>query len=348
MEIQGGLIALDDNKHLPIPWQLRAFLGLQTGARAYVGVTRPAAGTPPDVILSPIALSKLPHSFKLIVSHKEERLSFNTVLGIISDYNNVNIAIADSVTIEGRTRHVSTIVLEPSSNPPHGTKKATGDQFRLENYDIAIKKSIDSISSNLNEKFGAETVTSQRITAPSDYLSLYPISIESGFVPNSDWHSRCVAQISAITHNTFDTNKLVCSGNTENCYIRYIFPLKNSTEISLLHIDTPGALESVTSLIGESGYNILSSRLSRTPPRGYGSEVSKFVAVCEPTDTTDNGNWSDLKANLEGRIQGGKYVKYGIDRPRRKDPVPASKSVYFQRPGLKSIAIAVKIFKCCR
>ncbi|WP_297515960.1 ACT domain-containing protein [uncultured Caulobacter sp.] len=341
MEIQGGLIQLGENNHLPVPWQLRAFLGLQSGARAYVGVTRPSENHPPDIILSPIALEKLPYCYKLITSHTEEKLSFNAVLGEIKSFSIINIAIADSVTIEGRTRHVSTLVLEPVAYPPEGSTRINNQKFQLENYVEELDKAVRKIESALNARFGAGAAIIKRIEAPSNYLEIYPVYMKNGFIQNSSWyHLSSKNMPKSPVGDLYNTRFVVCSGNTENSYIRYIFPAKDSLEISISHRDISGALFAVTSLIGESGFNILSSRLSRTPPKGLNTEISRFVAVCEPQpDRTADNCMSMLSSKLDTLMKENKNLRHGISKPNIKPVIQAAKSVFLSRADGRTISM---------
>ena len=55
MEILGGLVVLDHEETLPIPWFMRSHLGLQKGVQGSFALTQVESQTQlPDIVVSPL------------------------------------------------------------------------------------------------------------------------------------------------------------------------------------------------------------------------------------------------------------------------------------------------------
>lgn len=109
---------------------------------------------------------------------------------------------------------------------------------------------------------------------------------------------------------TYDLTRMVVSSNPQQRLLRFIIPKKGVIELRVPHRNRPGALREISSVIRRLEYNILSMRLSRTPPANRTAKTSVFVAACEPLEMSDGRVSSNeaLKLNLR-RIDS----RYSID-----------------------------------
>ena len=112
MEIFGGLIKLDDPDYLPVPVYNRPSLGLLTGTPVRIGVLKSPARieAPPDIIVTPLHTHKLPCTTSVTVDLNERKGAILEVLRAIG--TDLNIALTETITIDQRTKHRITLVLE--------------------------------------------------------------------------------------------------------------------------------------------------------------------------------------------------------------------------------------------
>jgi len=266
MEIMGGLIKLSKQNILPIPWFMRAHLGLETGSKIWYAVTKPVKpGRLPDIIVSPLD----PRNFRDITT---VTLSYVEGIGTLADVLDnirppVNIALADSVTLERRDIHRINLVVE----------RAQGG--RMEDYQEKRSEFIRRFSFAPGE--------------PDYGLSHSPIygddlAVFSGAIRTKVMEGQInvghvldgIAEAHRAIAGQYDFSKVVVSSNPDQRLIRYIIPRKGVVTLRVPHEDVPRVLHSVVKGIADHKYNILCSRLSRAKSRREDS--STFVAECEP------------------------------------------------------------------
>lgn len=103
---------------------------------------------------------------------------------------------------------------------------------------------------------------------------------------------------------SFDFSKIVVSSSAEGRFIRYIFPKCGAFEASISHIDIPAALSGLTNVFQKLNYNILLSRLSRSPGTPQPTGKSTFVAICEPASAVTSSDISpDYARSVAENIQ---------------------------------------------
>ncbi len=291
MEIVGGLIQLNEKRQLPLPWHVRAFLGLQTGALAYLMISKPdRKDQPPDIIVSPINLRMYQHCRAITVDHDERPGSFAELLRALVEFRDLNIAIADTVTIESRARHRVNLVIEPS-------RLVRPDEVEGLNQDFA------ELEADLCQFYGAEHVTVAQLQPFNTSMTISDYRVSGGYIGGREWHDKVASYCRDHAIEGYDTDQVVISGNTEGRFIRYIFPRVGVMEVTMPHTDAPGMLHQLAEAAGGVGLNILSSRLSRAAPPGR-VNISQFVAVVEPADPhppSDRSSRTELATELEKR-----------------------------------------------
>src|SRR6185295_2988655 len=116
MEILAGLVNLNPNSNiLPVPWYNRPALGLISNTEVHIGVVKASAGkptAPPDIIVTPLVTARLRSMVSVTVDLDEKPGALFEALSLIQE--RFNIALAESVTVDQRTKHRITLVLEPS------------------------------------------------------------------------------------------------------------------------------------------------------------------------------------------------------------------------------------------
>jgi hypothetical protein len=311
MEIMGGLLRLGADSHVPIPWYMRSHLGLATGTQVHLALTAPplAIGMLPDIIVSPLNPNSFHDTASISITVPEGVGALKSVLERIDE--SVNVALADSVTIEGRSRHRVNVVLEPadaSSKKSHARKV---DAF------------VRGYSAAPNHELLYDRISGEK----QIFRMNRRVVVEEGFIRTDCWLEPILNGYAKIVPQ-FDLSRLVVSSNPDRRLLRYIIPKRGAFSISVPHEDKPGALRQIATVISKSRHNILASRLSRTPPDRVAQNVSVFVAECEPDQGATSAE--TLARNIT-RIRG-----YNIDEPIISDGISAANSVHLAPLGVRS------------
>lgn len=294
MEIQSDLIILPSTSFLPLPWSVRGPLGLATGSEVSLALVQSdsAGRRMPDIIVTPLQSEYLHQTFTLEVELGERAGAVADFLSWFGERiardsgNNINIVLSETITLEGRQKHKIHIVVEPALNP-------TLDLALLTKIVDAIAREHpnDILSRKLQPTYSAEH---------PKYVLQQKIRVDSGWLKYDGWMQRIVERYADIIHE-YDVDKVVVSSSPDQRLLRYIIPRKGVIEIRVPHRNKPGALKAISNIIREANYNILSSRLSRTPPSPYvTASTSVFVAACEPLE--DGVPVQDLKNRLSLQI----------------------------------------------
>lgn len=298
MEILAGLIQLSSPTLLPAPWYNRPALGLLSGTPVEVSLVESGSGdssssaekvqVPPDIIVTPLKVSKLPSSVSITMDFEESRGVINKILSIIE--SNFNIALMETVTIDQRTKHRVCLVLEPpeSDSDVEAFSKKVQKFVRELKQSSGYKKHFVVDLSNENIRFGRRQFS----------------VVEDESVDFTDVRDAVEKRYGHLSE-TYDFNKVVVSSNSDARFIRYIFPKKGSFEVSVPHADRPTAMQKLAGVISDLEYNILLSRVSKSAtPNKRQRQESVTVAVCEPNETTahEDENEDAIKNKIEERL----------------------------------------------
>jgi hypothetical protein len=267
MEVMGGLIVLDRKDTLPIPWFMRSHLGLQSGCKVSFALTQVQLKNQlPDIVVSPLDPRHFHEITSITLANSE---GIGTLAEVIREVESpINIALADSVTIEGRARHRINLVIEKADGAERESYVDRRTSFIRRfsfapgayDYDLEV----------------TEIDKSQRtFTAPK------MVRVKNGCVHIGDLLHQIRSRHVNIV-DEYDLGKLVVSSNPDQRILRYIIPRKGVVTIKIPHEDAPGVLRTILEGVGSAGYNILCSRLSRVPPDESIEKASVFVAECEP------------------------------------------------------------------
>lgn len=305
MEVMGGLINLEEHGILPIPWFMRSHLGLETRSKVWFAATEPQEkGRLPDILVSPLDPRNFHNITTVTLSNTEKIGTLADVLRHIRPP--INIALADSVTLEQRSQHRINLVLEQAQ----GSK--------VDDYKERRSEFVRRFSPAPNEPDYGLLVN----PIYEEKLALFGVrrtEIVEGVVNIGNLLDTIIEKHPRLSKE-YDFTKLVASSNPDQRLIRYIIPKKGVITLRVPHEDAPGVLHRVVRGIADHKYNILCSRLSRA--RANVDNSSTFVGECEPSDASVNPE--ELLRNLtkDDSIYDG-TVHHGVNARDTLYPKPA-------------------------
>jgi hypothetical protein len=298
MEILAGLVKLDKKTAIPIPWYNRPALGITSGMTVNVGTvlrtenSKNRNAIPPDIIVSPLDVSKFEKTISVTVDLEEGPGQIGRATQLIR--KSFNIELMETVTINHRQLHRICFVISPIRS--------------LEkDFDLDSRKFLDvNFSFPLEINRIGKVVGLNKFTDPTILHRVYSESVVSGSnIDIKDIYGSSLKKLDN-PNSKFDFSRVVISSNTEARFIRYIFPLRGSFEITIFHNDVPGAMAAISSALDSLNYNILLSRISknrvRTPDR---AQNAKTILICEPaTDNAVKAEDSRTRGLVERNIRG--------------------------------------------
>lgn len=303
MEILAGLIKLNDRSKIPLPWYNRPALSLRTGTKVWVTQVRSTAKTadnvcPPDMLITPLTPSVIENTRSITIDVDEKRGAIGELISLVSEKCNVDLM--ETVTIDQRTKHRVTFVLQP--------KNSIQD---LE--DFSASSFFDELNNTISEHL-SKKLPSQIDAAPNP--AIQPIAqrgvtmeygaemnVQQLYVDVSDvWDP--ISEKSATEFADFDFNRVVISSNTESRFIRCIIPRKGAFELRITHKDRPKATRHISECLGEMGFNVLLSRVSKVSSveseRAYEAET---VLICEPQENAISPQPTDFESIRETIVE---------------------------------------------
>lgn len=280
MEIMAGLVRLKNPSKVPLPWFNRPALGSKSGTTVWVSqvtsIRRKGKDiAPPDILISPLEPARLKNLRSFTIDVPERAGAIGALIKIVS--KKCNIDLMETVTIDQRTKHRVTFVVQPKSSIQDDP-----------NFDPEIF--YDELRSNLREVKKSE-IRSEIAMARSDLQFPFPDrkNIISLYVDISEIQGMLSDSYETL-YPDYDFNRVVVSSNTESRFIRYIFPKKGSFELRVTHLDRPGAIETISTCLSDMGYNVLLSRVSKTNQKdSVASFDSETILICEPSRNLSDG-----------------------------------------------------------
>lgn len=285
---------------LPIPWFIRAPLGMLTDTNVFVSIVRPpldrnGQGSQLNKPVGELLVSVIDPTHDLIhiqcKKHDEPAVlskAFET-LHDLPGKDNINIALAEGVTVDHRGYYQAALVCElldshDVDDEAHPDPKLVAKRAR------DINKLASSIQKILkNAGFEGWYSRPPEVSAQPAFRFLRwhrQGQIVNGLIKNVRWHEKVLelASLDVPNGDSFDFTRAVVSCNTRKRLARFVFPRRGAVSIVIKHADTPGALAELTKRLAREGLelNILSTILRRGGAKDGGSAV--LVAVCEPTN----------------------------------------------------------------
>lgn len=271
MQILGSMIRLDyEEVRVPVPWWHRAPLGFETGTQVYVSVTHPQAGRPGDLLVSVLDPNRWDQHIKVNCLRDDEPGVIEQAFELVHDWN---IALAETVTVEGGKLHYVDLICEPYRQPPR----------------VASAEGIPQLAEALKSRFKEGQVSPFRPLNTAIAWSRLG-TIENGWVTfpshqaSETWRDIVRAQLKKLdAADDFDTYKLVLSGDTDVRLFRGVIPRKGALMVRIEHADEPGILRYLADILQKAEVNVLSCLLKRG---GASPKNAILVAVCEPAPGT--------------------------------------------------------------
>lgn len=299
MHILGSMIRLDGNEtRVPVPWWHRAPLGLETGTQVYVSVTDSQAGRPGDLLISVLDPSRWDQHIRINGLRDDAPGVIEQAFELVRDWN---IALAETVTVEGGKLHYVELICEPyRQNPLPATARTRSRARRASN-----GARIEQLSRALQFQFQDPQVTPFRSLNSSIAWSRLG-TIENGWVTfqshlrSETWRSVIEGQLDRLgLTDDFDTHKLVLSGDTTPRLFRAVIPRKGALMVSIEHADEPGVLRYLADILRKADVNVLSCLLKRG---GAASKNAILVAVCEPVPGSGSQQLEDKIRRSLGKV----------------------------------------------
>jgi hypothetical protein len=288
MEILAGLLLTPNRKILPLPWYNRAALGLESGTKVNVALATASGQSnydkrPPDIIVTPLSLDKFTLIRTLTIDMNESDGAIQVILNKSKD--KFNICLMETVTIDQRTKHRITLVLESKNED---IKSDLFDGY-IREFEMDIKNLGGIV------KFGPYNHTNKNIRFDTIRTSTY----KDENIPISHICDILYDENDEIW-DRFDRNKIVISSTTDARLVRYVFPRKGTIAISIRHADKPAAMSYVSEELGRLGFNILLARVSKSQ-KISSPDTSVSLIICEPQPTKleSDIDYKNIKKNLK-------------------------------------------------
>jgi ACT domain-containing protein len=286
--ILGSIIKLEDRRlEIPVPWWHRASLGLETSTAVSVSVTEAKDNRPGDLLVSVLDTMHWERNIHVCCVADDEPGVIEKALSIVKDWN---IALAETITVEGGKRHRVELIIEP----------------RSEQQKQAMMKDSASVIRRLRKSLRHEFAQSDADCFVKNERNIcwnQLTEIRNGWVTfkwkegHQTWRDVINRQLMDLNiADDFEVNRLVISGDTEGRLFRAMIPRKGALLVTIEHADDPGTLFRLTKALREGGVNVLSSLLKRG---GATPRNARLVAVCEPTKSL---NQQHLRKEIETRL----------------------------------------------
>lgn len=286
MQVLGDLIRLPSSNDLPLPWWHRASLGLQTKTWCYVAIVRNQSRVMPHVIVSVLNPYHYSRTLRVRSTQPDEP---GIVSNVIAGVTDMNIALAESATLETGDHQV-TLICEPKDREaevptPEALKKRYADAG-IPVPDVIVYRE-----------------------RPVEWMVRAEV-VDGGWIRGARWRDELLKRVNREVMDRFDLTRAVVSADTTNRVLRFIFPLKGARTIRVKHVDAPGVLKQITTILFRHDFNLLSMLLRRG---GASPGQAALVAVCEPRTTSAvDESYNRMQEELES-LSGDLEVSVKLD-----------------------------------
>ncbi len=262
MQVLGGLIKLPLSDSLPLPWWHRAPLGLLHKTTVFTSITESGNRPIGDLLISVLDPDNWNRMLRVSCRPTEGPGILNKKFKTISP---LNIALAETVTLESGKYHEINIICEPFT----GSRK---------------KDYFNEMRKRLDDAGFTDTLVERQLPLPN-LVSTQVHQVNHGWVNDTNWRELVEEHFSDDEISQVDLSRGVVSADTQLRLLRYVFPRHGAKTVQIEHADVPGALKELTSALVSSGMNLLSALLRRG---GAHPRNAMLVAVCEPHQITDS------------------------------------------------------------
>jgi hypothetical protein len=187
----------------------------------------------------------------------------------------MNIALAESATLE-TGEHQVTLVCEPKDR-----EAAVPSEDELKGRYLKAQTPLPDLITyrerNIEWSTRAEVV-------------------DGGWIRSAAWREHVLKHTNAAVTQKYDLSRAVVSADTTSRVLRFVFPFKGARTIRVRHLDHPGVLKEITTILFRHEFNLLSMLLRRG---GASPGQAALVAVCEPTMSDADGAYRQMQRELE-------------------------------------------------
>ena len=228
MEILAGLVRLIERNVLPAPWFNRPSLGLVTNTPVNIGVLKAAHPTdaPPDIIVTPLRTDRMHYTTSVVIDLKERPGAVYEVLNQLQ--KDFNIALAETVTIDQRTRHQITLLLEP---PEFYDGISNVEIERHQERLLSLRSSVEKLQ-------GFDRFTSNPAIDQNTEFEFQATSVvDQGMIACRTIRDWILRKYVGDFKDRFDFSRVVVSSSADGRFIRYIFPKRGVFEATVSHLE---------------------------------------------------------------------------------------------------------------
>ncbi len=255
MQVLGELMIIDnDLKNIPLPWYHRAPLGLESETTVSVSLVKNEKRNNCDIVVSIIDPEVWSKAHRLAFVKEEESGIVDDIYKNISD--NWDIILGESVTSEGGSHHLTSLICEP----------------KIEDISAELK--------NQEKKFAkiGFTFTAKPVYTVVPKLEATKYSqVENGFIRNCSWIKKYIDKHYPKKGNL--NFKILVAADTRLRILKFTFCNSNAVSVDIEHKDKQGTLKKITEVLSQNNdFNILSSLSSKS---SVNSKYARFRLICE-------------------------------------------------------------------
>lgn len=301
MQILGTLVELpEDPTSLPLPWWHRSPLGLLDTTPVFVALVETEKRPVGDLIVSVLDPVKWPDMIQVRCQGEDQPGFIGRVFESVFP---LNIAIAETATLETGNRHDIALICEPfgQANAQEGA----------------------SIEAALKERGISDLSVSRFLHSIPSIRWHNTDSVHHGWLRRTEWRQHLIETYPG-TVDDVDLSRAVVSADTEKRILRFVFPRRGAKTVRIEHADRPGALRAISHVFAEAGINVLSALLRRGGAR---HSRALLIAICEPEHK--NGN-NDMAEKLNTALKSMPKEFSPIWNIR--DATPAHRFIYPRHP----------------
>lgn len=281
MQLLGELIHLPSLDDLPLPWMQRTPLGLLNDTSVYVAMVSGSQRKVPEIVVSVLDPEKWGYVLTVECKRVDEPGMILSVLSVISGggHNevplNLNIALSESVTVDGGDSHHITLVCEPAAF-------AKGD--------ISIDEKRALIGTRLDELGFKDVSVEPLFRETPKVIQSIASQVENGWIRRLNLQDK-IALAAPEIPSYIDLEHVVVSADTDRRLLRYVFPHKKAKALEIIHADEPGQYLKIMEVLQLQNVNVLSGLIRRG---GVKHNRASYLAVCEPRDEEPwSRGWED-------------------------------------------------------
>lgn len=300
--LSGSLIKLSERDRLPIPWYHRSPIGLRSGTDVYAVFMAPAHRAVGDLVVSVLDPDLWRWTTTISCSKKDGP---GVLLGAFEAVSPLNIALAETATIESGRLHEIRLIVQPDRSPISASDK--------EKLDVENTHWLAAAAAHLQAGgYSDITVRPMPLKVEESVLVLRG-KIESGWVELPGWQAKLQTLHGKV--DDVDLCAAVIFADTSSRAVRFVFPRHGALTVRVEHKDRPGAMARMSTEMLARDLNVLSLLTRRSTST---ADQAEMVAVVEPTTATATAvSVESARGNLTQPLRVNRWTTTGPISPAR-------------------------------